>query len=105
MHGAGLNTVYSVELCFVHLRRPPYVQGPSSRKPLFPTRTTAEVSHARESGFPTTDGLWSFKSTGEPPLRQIGAQLVLVCSCGSSFCQMPVTPAVWKPNCLLTVRR
>src|SRR6476469_1207155 len=25
---------HAAELCFVHLRRPPYVQGPSSRDPL-----------------------------------------------------------------------
>src|SRR6476620_9239949 len=63
---AGLVSTRSMtaELCFVHLRRPPYVQGPSSGNPLRPPGATAEVSVAWESGFPTTDGLWSSKLTG-----------------------------------------
>src|SRR6478735_3880573 len=54
----------TAELCFVHLRRPPYVQGPSTENPLRSPGATAEVSLAWESGFPTTDGLWSSKLTG-----------------------------------------
>src|SRR6478752_8873104 len=71
MHGAWLNTLPWSFASFTCAGRPALrVLRPESH--CGPQRTTAELSHVQESGFPTTDGLWYSQLTrgvAGPPNR------------------------------------
>src|SRR4051812_31084458 len=74
MHGAWLNTAVPWSFASFTCAGRPALRVLRPENHCGPPRTTAELSHVQESGFPTTDGLWYTQLTRSltcPPNRPL----------------------------------